>query len=146
MFFGKAEQKIISWRDFRSQLKQWPEDIDRVAKHWAAAPFNNNYLTYDNPKNWPDAWTLVGDGVYCNISIALGMFYTLYYSDYPHKDTMQLEYYHLRDRHQILNLVNLEQGKYMLNYDYGRSVNILTIENLPYPNLILTAKDLPIKT
>lgn len=145
MFFGRPEQKILAWREFRSSLDTWPDDIERVAKAWAHAPLSNNYLTYDNPKTWPDAWSLISDGVFCNISIALGMFYTLYYSNYKHKDSMKIEHYHIPTKHQTFNLVSLEDQKYMLNYQLGQSVNILTTKHLPSPTYILTAINLPIK-
>ena len=123
----------------------WPDDIERVAKAWAQAPISANYLVYDNPKQWPDAWSLISDGIFCDISIALGMFYTLYYSSYPYKDAMQLEHYHLPNQHQTLNLVSLENGKYMLNYQLYRSVNIQQAESLPAPKHIIKAQHLPIK-
>jgi hypothetical protein len=145
MFTGKSEDKILSWRNFRQSLSTWPEDIEKVAKVWAKAPQVNNYLTYDDPKKWPDAWTLINEGIYCNISIALGMFYTLYYSNYNQKESMKINCYHLPEKHQILNLVSLEDGKYMLNYNLAESVNILTVGHLPSPKYILTEKDLPIR-
>ena len=145
MFSGKSEQKILAWREFRRELITWPDDIETVAKTWTQAPLSYNYLAYDNPKNWPDAWTLMGDGIFCDISVALGMFYTLYYSSYDKKDSMRLEHYHLPNEHKTLNLVSLEDGKYMLNYQLGRSVNITTVEHLTLPVYALTAQDLPIK-
>ena len=145
MFYSRGEQKILEWREFRSELKIWPDSIDTVAKKWALAPISKGYLTYENTSAWPDAWTLINEGIYCDISIALGMFYTLYYSSYNSKDTMQIEHYHIPSRHQTLNLVSLEQGKYMLNYHKGQSVNIHAIEELPHPKYIVTAKQLPIK-
>ena len=145
MFSGRGENKLLSWREFRNGLETWPEDIDSVAKKWAQAPISSNYLTYENSKKWPDAWTLISDSVYCDISIALGMFYTLYYSNYDEKDTMQIEHYQLLEEHRTLNLVSLEGGKYMLNYHVGRPVNILQLNFLPTPRYVLTAQDLPIK-
>jgi hypothetical protein len=145
MFSGRGENKLLSWREFRNGLEAWPEDIDSVVKKWAQAPISSNYLTYENSKKWPDAWTLISDSVFCDISIALGMFYTLYYSSYDYKDTMKIEHYHLPKDHLTLNLVSLEDGKYMLNYHSGRSVNILMTADLPSPKYIVTANDLPIK-
>lgn len=145
MFSGRSEAKLLSWREFRSNLNSWPDDIDTVTKMWAQAPIAHNYLTYENTNKWPDAWTLVSDSVFCDISIALGMFYTLYYSSYDKKDTMRIEHYRLLDKHQTLNLVSLEDGKYMLNYHVGRPVNILKLDLLPNPTHIVTAQDLPIK-
>ena len=145
MFFEYKQERILNWREFRLQLKNWPESIDTVAQIWSKAPITNNYLVYDDPKHWPDAWQLINDGIFCDISIALGMFYTLYYSSYPHKDTMQIEHYDIPPKHQTLNLVSLEQGKYMLNYHHGRSVNILSLNLTGGPMHIVTDKDLPIK-
>jgi hypothetical protein len=145
MFSGRAEQKILDWRLFRNQLTEWPDDIQKVVSQWARAPRSNIYLAYDDTSKWPDAWTLINDGIYCDISIPLGMFYTLYYSSYEHKDSMRLECYNLREKHQILNLLSLEGGKYMLNYHVDRPVNILSLENLPEPMHIVTATHLPIK-
>jgi len=145
MFSGKSEAKIIAWREFRNNLSSWPNDINTVAKMWAQAPISHNYLTYENTKKWPDAWSLINDSVFCDISIALGMFYTLYYSNYDKKETMQIEHYRLLDKHQTLNLLSLEDGKYMLNYHVGRSVNIFEMDLLPNPTYIVTAQNLPIK-
>jgi len=145
MFTGRSESKLLSWREFRSNLNSWPEDIDSVANMWAKAPISHSYLTYEDTKKWPDAWALINDSVYCDISIALGMFYTLYYSSYDKKETIQIEHYQLLKEHRTLNLVSLEGGKYMLNYHVGRPVNILQLDFLPTPRYVLTAQDLPIK-
>ena len=145
MFSGRSESKLIAWREFRNELANWPEDIERVAKKWSLAPTVNNCLSFDNPKYWPDPWTLINDGIYCDISIALGMFYTLYYSNYPFKQYMRIECYKNERHHEMLNLVSLEQGKYMLNYHHGRSVNILSLNLTGGPMHIVTDKDLPIK-
>ena len=145
MFYSRPEQKILEWREFRNQLTRWPDDIEAVANKWATAPLSSGYLTYENTKLWPDAWTLINEGVFCDISVALGMFYTLYYSNYSQKDTMKIECYKLTDRHEIVNLVNLEYGKYMLNWSVGEAVNILSLGALPKPMHTIFAQDLPIK-
>ena len=123
-FNGRSEQRILAWREFRQQLNSWPADIQTVVDVWSKAP-TTNYLTQDNPHEWPEAWQLVSDNLYCDIGIALGMFYTLYYSSYPQKDTMRLRGYKLRSSHKEVNLVLCEGEKYVLNYEYGRVVNTL---------------------
>ena len=123
-FNGRSEQRILAWREFRQQLSSWPADLNKVVDVWSKAP-TINYLTQDNPGEWPDAWQLVSDNLYCDIGIALGMFYTLQYSTYPHKDTMRLRGYKLRSSHKEVNLVLCEGEKYVLNYEYGRVVNTL---------------------
>jgi hypothetical protein len=145
MFQGKSEIKILAWREFRNSLSVWPDDIEQVAKIWTKAPITNNYLAYDTTENWPDPWALISTGIFCDISIALGIFYTLYYSSYPYKEQMKILHYKLASEHQTLNLVSLEEGKYMLNYQLGQSVNIQQVKQLSNPNFIVTAQDLPIK-
>lgn len=145
MFFGNKHERILNWREFRKQLNNWPADIDTLAQTWAKAPITNNYLVYDDTKSWPDPWMLIYEGIFCDISIALGIFYTLYYSTYSKKESMKIEHYQLKEKHQTLNLVNLEDGKYMLNYHTGRAVNINMLEQLPRPTYTVTAADLPIK-
>jgi hypothetical protein len=145
MFFDRKVERILRWRDFRNELSDWPDDIHAVAKIWSLAPRAGNYLAYDDITKWPDAWNLIHEGIFCDISVALGLFYTLYYSNYPHKNKMRIEHYHMPSKHQTLNLVSLEDGKYMLNYHCDRSVNIHEIEALPIPTYIVTAKELPIK-
>ena len=145
MFSGRSENKLLAWREFRTNLNSWPDDIDHVAKTWAKAPISTGYLTYEDTNKWPDAWALINDSIFCDISIALGMFYTLYYSSYENKESMQIQHYHILEKHQTLNLLSLEDGKYMLNYHVGRSVNIEQL-NLPTaPRYVVTAQNLPIK-
>jgi hypothetical protein len=139
-FTGRPEQRILNWRCYRQNLA--PDHQVKVARDWATCPLMVNYLTLDDPSSWPDAWTLIGQGMYCDAARALGMYYTLYYSDYRHRDHMVLQCYRDRKNHQYLNLVNCESGKYMLNYDLGAVVNISTIgdgleliNNLTYKNL-----------
>ena len=131
-FDGRTEQRIIAWRNFRKGLVTWPDDLDRVAIAWSKAP-TRNYLTQDESNRWPDPWQLISDNVYCDISVALGMFYTLALSSYPHKDTMRLVGYRLRRSHKEVNLVLCEDGKYSLNYEWGRVVNIPDFSEMGSP-------------
>jgi hypothetical protein len=141
-FTGKPEQRILNWRNYRQNLG--PDHLHQVARDWATCPLMGNYLTLDDPASWPDPWTLIGQGIYCDAARALGMFYTLHYSDYRHRDTLMLQCFKDIKNHQYLNLVNCESGKYMLNYDLGAIVNIDTIHiGLELVNN-LTIKNLPV--
>ena len=142
LFNGRSEQRILAWREFRNSLQSWPDDLYRVADAWKTAPQIGNYLTFDRTDNWPDAWQLMNDNMFCDVGLALGMFYTLYYSSYPHKDSMQLKGIRLQKSHKDINLVICEGGLYVLNYDIGKVVNILTIPPDGTVNYTLTAKQL----
>ena len=121
-FNGRSEQRILDWRQFRQNLTSWPDDLEKGAKTWAKAPLIN-HLHQDHPEAWPEPWQLISDNLYCDIGVALGMFYTLYYSSYPHKESMRMVGYKLRSSHKEVNLVICEEEKYVLNYELGRVVN-----------------------
>jgi len=82
--------------------------------------------------------------MYCDISVALGMFYTLYYSNYRHRDTMMLQCFKDQKNHQYLNLLILPQEQYMLNYSWGQVVNTSTIHSEVLLINTLTKNDLKI--
>ena len=142
LFNGRSEQRILAWREFRNSLQSWPDDLHRVADAWRLAPTIGNYLTFDRTDNWPDAWQLMNDNMFCDVGLALGMFYTLYYSSYPHKDSLQLQGIRLQKSHKDINLVICEGGLYVLNYDIGKVVNILAIPQDGIVNYKLTPADL----
>jgi hypothetical protein len=140
-FNGRTEDRILEWRKFRKSLITWPSDLDTVAKTWAKAPIRN-YLTQDHPEQWPQPWDLISDNCYCDIAVALGMFYTLYHSSYPHKETLRLVGYKLRSEHKEFNLVLCEEEKYVLNYELGGVVNIPDVSQLGTVTYNYTAADL----
>lgn len=141
-FQGKPEQRILNWRRYRHHLTD--DHLAQVSRDWARCPIMLNYLQPDDAQGWPDAWQLIGGGNYCDVARALGMFYTLYYSDYRHRDHLLLQCYKDQENHQYLNLVICPQEKYMLNYSLGEVVNTSAVP--PQAQLMnsLTYKDLPI--
>ena len=140
-FNGRTEDRILEWRKFRKSLITWPSDLDTVAKTWAKAPIRN-YLTQDHPEQWPQPWDLISDNCYCDIAVALGMFYTLYHSSYPNKETLRMVGYKLRSEHKEFNLVLCEEEKYVRNYELGGVVNIPDVSQLGTVTYNYTAADL----
>ena len=126
-FSGKSDNKIIEWRSYRRSIAN--NHLQSIAKDWAKCPIITNYLEYDDARYWPDPWTLISEGNYCELARALGMYYTLYYTSYLFRDTMTIEVYRDREKHEYLNLVRCEGGLYTLNYNLGEVVNNLTISS-----------------
>lgn len=141
-FSGKSAERILQWRSYRRSVVS--NHLQNIATHWAKCPLVPNYLEYDDYRNWPDPWTLISEGNYCDLGRALGMFYTLYYTSYPFRDTMTIEVFKDRQNHEYLNLVRCEEGLYTLNYSLGQVVNKLTVS--PTAELInsVTKKNLKI--
>ena len=132
-FNGKPEYRILNWRETRNKLKDWPSDLDTIAQLWAKAPLYNQYLDSENVDLWPDPWQLISQGRYCNFAVSLGMLYTIFYTDYPYKDSMVLQGFRLKNDHNDINLLVCEQGKYVLNYNIGSVVNIQAVADTATP-------------
>jgi len=139
---SRTHENILEWRDFRRSVIQ--DHLSVVAVAWQNCRIVEPYLEYDDPRHWPDPWTLISSGLYDDTARALGIFYTLYFTSYPEKSSMVLEVYRDRKKHEYLNLVRCEDGLYTLNYQDGVVVNNLTIS--PTAELIntVTAKQLQI--
>ena len=126
-----CRDRILKWREWRNSLALLTLDecLKEVAVAWAKAPLVNHYLTPDDINEWPDPWQLINDNIYCDLSIALGMFYSITLCDNPHiSDNVRIEIYKSVDG--WINLCSIDQGLYMLNWEPRSVVNISTLPNL----------------
>jgi hypothetical protein len=124
MFQLKAEDRLKSWRDFRTTLESLPieQALARTAEFWAGAPFVPYNLDPANPQNWPDPWTLVYENSYCDVAKCLGIVYTI--SLTKHKDVgIEFRIYQDPKTRYEYNLAWFAQGKYILNMVDGEVLN-----------------------
>lgn len=138
-----CRDRILKWREWRNSLVPLTLDecLKEVAINWAKAPLINHYLTPDDINEWPDPWQLINDNIYCDLSIALGMFYSLALCDNPHiSDNIRIEIYKTSDG--WINLCSIDQGLYMLNWAPRSIVNISTLPNLGNPIFVYSKIDL----
>lgn len=141
-----CRERILKWREWRNSLAVLSLDdcLKETASAWAKAPLVNHYLSPDDSKDWPDPWNLINDNVYCDLSIALGMFYTLCLNDNPNiSDNISIEIYN--SSNGWINLCSIDQGLYMLNYEPRAVLNKTTIPNLGKPIFVYTKIDLASK-
>ena len=141
-----CRDRILKWREWRNSLTllSLEDCLKEVAVAWAKAPIVNHYLIPDEISEWPDPWNLINDNIYCDLSITLGMFYTLALCDNPNiNDNVRIEIYKSNDG--WINLCSVEGGLYMLNYNLGSVVNNSTIPNLGNPTFIYSKIDLTSK-
>ena len=72
------------WKDLRKSISSLTSDLEKlqaVSAFWNLAPISRPYLDYLNSSTWPDAWSLVDTKLLDTNTLALGMFYTLLFSD-----------------------------------------------------------------
>lgn len=144
MFQLKPEDRLKSWREFRSELDQLPlEDaLIQTAKFWADTPFVPYNLDTSNVSNWPDPWTLIEENIYCDVAKCLGIVYTL--SLCKHRTNLDIELCVYKDTNTgyEYNLAWINQGKYILNMIDGEIVNKVQIEKTFQQKHRFTAVDL----
>ena len=112
--------RLNSWSDLRRRC----EDINKTeALHainawWFQTPWQPYYLHWDDRPTWPDPWQLLDDNIYCGLARGLGILYTIALIDRPDiQDSVLAE----TDND---NLVLIDSGKYILNWDQADIVNI----------------------
>ena len=86
---------------------------------WFRLPWQPYYLHWDDQADWPDPWQLLNDNIYCDLARGLGICYTLIMIDHP--DIKDLELVQCEGT----NLVRINGGKYILNYESGSCVNTI---------------------
>lgn len=132
MFQLKPEDRLRSWREFRSVLDQSPLEnaLAQTAEFWAGAPFVPYNLDITNYNEWPDPWTLIEENTYCDIAKCLGIVYTL--SLCKHRKDLDIEFRVYKDTNTgyEYNLAWINQGKYILNMIDNEIVNKTQVEQI----------------
>jgi hypothetical protein len=125
MFQQKPEDRLRSWREFRTTLESLPleQALAQTAEFWARAPFVPFNLEIANQDEWPDPWTLIEENVYCDIAKCLGIVYTITLT--KHRTDLDIEFraYYDPNTGYEYNLAWINQGKYILNMTDGEIVN-----------------------
>jgi hypothetical protein len=106
----------MACRDHAKQL-DLPDSLLTVNDWWFQLPWQPYYLHWDDMEDWPDPWQLLHDNIYCDLARGLGICYTL--AMIEHRDITEIELVHSDD----VNLVQVNDGKYILNYELGHCVN-----------------------
>jgi hypothetical protein len=123
----KPDDRLDHWKQFRRRISQLSiqQAIDECRDFWSRAPFTPYYLEYDQPETWPTPWQLIYENCYCDLAKALGIVYTIHLSD--HTVDLGLRVYQDPTNKMMYNLVWIEQGKYVLNFDSEDVVNRNTV-------------------
>jgi hypothetical protein len=114
------EKRLRDWYDLRQSLasKSLDSSLLTVDDWWAKSPWRPYYLHWDDRNQWPDPWQLLEDNVYCDLARALGIVYTLMMVQLPGIHSIEIA------ETDDGNLVQVNQGKYTLNWGNGEILNI----------------------
>lgn len=120
-FQSTYEYRLREWKSLRiisrgKPLDQLCVDID---SWWQQVPLVNYHTHPLDTGSWPDPWTMLSENIYCNLTRALGICYTLLMCD-----VYSIHLYQATNHECVEhNLVVVGSAKYVLNY---------------YPNTVLS--------
>jgi hypothetical protein len=113
-------ERLESWNLLRQRCAELdPESaVIKINQWWFQTPWCAYHLHWDDQADWPDPWQLLSDDQYCPLARGLGILYTITMLDRADlQDVCMIE--HVSD-----NLVLVESGKYILNWDPDQVLNI----------------------
>ena len=114
------EQRLHAWGVLRESVQHVSveQTLAEVNAWWFRAPWRAYHLHWDDQSKWPDPWELLSDNIYCDLARGLGILYTI-----TLLDRADLQDSVLAESDQG-NLVLVQQGKYILNWDSQQVLNI----------------------
>ena len=129
MWETEYQSRLADW----NRLRQAAQPLDQhdqlllINDWWFRAPIVNRVLRWDNYEEWPDPWNLLTNNGYCDLARALGIVYTLMMLSSPQYTDLEII------TTEKGNLVQVDSGKYILNWAPGEMLNInshaITVKN-----------------
>lgn len=125
MWILKPDERLKHWKDFRDGLDLLPleESLKETSHLWSYVPFVNYYLSPDQETPWPDPWTILYENYYCDIAKALGMIYTIYFTNHRDEISAELRIYFDPETKTTYNVAWFNNGEYILNLEFNKVVN-----------------------
>lgn len=123
-------QRLNDWNVLRAEcaaLDAIPA-LEKINSWWHQTPWTPYRLHWDNHDEWPTPWEILDDNIYCPLTRALGMAYTIAILDIP----VNAELIETTDGDY---LISINDGLQILNWDAN------TILNTDSPNV---ARRLPL--
>lgn len=120
MWSLKTQERLHEWNGFRRIISNlsFDEAILNTMHLWSYAPIVNHYLDKSEPTEWPTPWELLRENKYDDTAKALGMLYTLFLSDHGSDHSFNLVQMKATSDLETYNIVNIDSGKYILNYTF----------------------------
>lgn len=120
MWAAHYPERLQQWADLRDRCRSLEIDVALfdINNWWWRAPMVNHYLYWDDHPSWPSPWALLADNMYCDLARALGIVYTIMMVEHENAHEISI----IRTDND--NLVQVNDGKYILNWAPGEILNI----------------------
>jgi hypothetical protein len=119
MWPATYEARLLDWQRLRQQSNNLtlPQQLLLINDWWMRAPIVNRTILWDDPTKWPDPWQLLTNSGYCELARALGIVYTIMLLDKQLYSALGI----INNGQD--NLVLVDNGKYILNWAPGETLN-----------------------
>ena len=123
--------RLTEWRQLRELSSTVSTDQACVAidRWWQQAPFINHHLHWSDESNWPDPWVMLSENLYCPLTRAVGMCYTLFLSNIDSVELVMARDEQAEEHYLVL----VDDAKYILNY-WPESVLSTTLSSFSVTN------------
>jgi hypothetical protein len=113
-FQSDYSYRLREWKNLRLIIRgtSLESACVQVDKWWQQAPLVNYHLHPADSAAWPDPWTILSENIYCPLTRAVGICYTLLMSDIT-EINLVLATDAMCEEH---NLVVVGNAKYITNY------------------------------
>jgi hypothetical protein len=134
MWSDDFAQRLSEWKLLRETCVEQELEtcLLQVNDWWWRVPTVNHYLHWDDHRNWPGPWDLLADNMFCDLARALGIVYTLLMV--PRTDIQEISLLNSKQD----NLVQVNKGKYILNWCPTKLLNIQSLDDIPRKRLSST--------
>lgn len=114
------EERLQYWHSLRqSCCSQAVHDLYlTINDWWFKSPMVNRTIKWEDFPAWPNPWDLLEKDGLCDLARALGIVYTLMMLDNSYQQRLHIV------RSGKDNLVQIDDGKYILNWCPGELLNI----------------------
>jgi hypothetical protein len=122
----RYEDRLSQWHQLRqdNQTNDLETALLAINDWWQQCPWTPYYLHWDDLEQWPDPWDLLSDNHFCSLAKALGIVYTLHMISRSDITCTELAV----NGSSADNLVLINKGKYILNWEAGQLLNITSPE------------------
>ena len=126
MWPDRYEDRLAAWCQLRqlNQTNSLEQALLNINDWWQQCPWIPYYLHWDDMEQWPDPWDLLADNSFCSLAKALGIVYTIHMISRPDITCTELA----ANTDSADNLVLINKGKYILNWEAGQLLNITSPE------------------
>jgi len=123
---ARYEDRLSQWHQLRqdNQTNDLETALLAINDWWQQCPWTPYYLHWDDLEQWPDPWDLLSDNHFCSLAKALGIVYTLHMISRSDITCTELAV----NGSSADNLVLINKGKYILNWEAGQLLNITSPE------------------